>query len=211
MLSNTRILVADDHGIVRMGLVQIIKQLRPHANLSEVEDYKSLSSLISREKFDLAILDVNMPNGTLQQAIDFIKLKQPDLKILIFSSQDEHVYGLRYLKMGADGFLNKHSTKDEIDQALYAMLEKGKFISEGIKDSIVSSSLNKDQQASPLESLSNRELEVASKLVEGLPLKELSNRLNLHSSTISTYKNRVFEKLKIQSIPDLVEVLKMYA
>ncbi|WGF93189.1 LuxR C-terminal-related transcriptional regulator [Aequorivita marisscotiae] len=113
--------------------------------------------------------------------------------------------------MGADGFLNKHSTKDEIDQALYAMLEKGKFISEGIKDSIVSSSLNKDQQASPLESLSNRELEVASKLVEGLPLKELSNRLNLHSSTISTYKNRVFEKLKIQSIPDLVEVLKMYA
>ncbi|WGF93188.1 response regulator [Aequorivita marisscotiae] len=95
MLSNTRILVADDHGIVRMGLVQIIKQLRPHANLSEVEDYKSLSSLISREKFDLAILDVNMPNGTLQQAIDFIKLKQPDLKILIFSSQDEHVYGLR--------------------------------------------------------------------------------------------------------------------
>jgi DNA-binding NarL/FixJ family response regulator len=194
-----------------MGLVQIIKQLRPHALLSEVDDYKSLSSLISRENFDLVILDVNMPNGTLQQAIDFIKLKQPELKILIFSSQDEHLYGLRYLKMGADGFLNKHSSKEKIDDALSAMLEKGQFISEGIKDTILSNTLNKEQKTSPLESLSNRELEVANRLVEGLPLKELSNRLNLHSSTISTYKNRVFEKLKIQSIPDLVEVLRMYA
>ncbi|MCG2417943.1 response regulator transcription factor [Aequorivita sp. F47161] len=211
MHTSTRILVADDHGIVRMGLVQIIKQLRPQALLSEVDDYKSLSSLISRESFDLVILDVNMPNGTLQQAIDFIKLKQPELKILIFSSQDEHLYGLRYLKMGAHGFLNKHSSKDKIDRALYAMLEEGKFISEGIKDTILSNTLNKPQKLSPLESLSNRELEIANKLVEGLPLKELSNRLNLHASTISTYKNRVFEKLKIQSIPDLVEVLKMYA
>jgi DNA-binding NarL/FixJ family response regulator len=194
-----------------MGLVQIIKQLRPQALLSEVDDYKSLSSLISRENFDLVILDVNMPNGTLQQAIDFIKLKQPELKILIFSSQDEHLYGLRYLKMGADGFLNKHSSKEKIDDALSAMLEKGQFISEGIKDTILSNTLNKEQKTSPLESLSNRELEVANRLVEGLPLKELSNRLNLHSSTISTYKNRVFEKLKIQSIPDLVEVLRMYA
>jgi DNA-binding NarL/FixJ family response regulator len=211
MLTGTRILVADDHGIVRMGLVQVIKQLRPQALLAEVDDYKSLSSLISREKFDLVILDVNMPNGTLQQAIDFIKLKQPELKILIFSSQDEHLYGLRYLKMGADGFLNKHSAKDKIDDALCAMLEKGRFMSEEVKDSILSSSLNKQPTSSPLESLSNRELEIANRLVEGLPLKELSKRLNLHSSTISTYKNRVFEKLKIHSIPDLVEVLRMYA
>lgn len=211
MHTNTRILVADDHGIVRMGLVQIIKQLRPHAHLSEVDDYKSLSSLISHENFDLAILDVNMPNGTLQQAIDFIKFKQPELKILIFSSQDENLYALRYLKMGADGFLNKLSSKENIDDALTAMLQKGRFMSEEVKDSILSGTLNNQSTTSPLESLSNRELEIANRLVEGLPLKELSNRLNLHTSTISTYKNRVFEKLKIHSIPDLVEVLRMYA
>ncbi|EGV44571.1 response regulator transcription factor [Bizionia argentinensis JUB59] len=210
MHNGTRILVADDHGIVRMGLVQIIKQLRPQALLSEAEDYKSLSALISKESFDLVILDVNMPNGTLQQAIDFIKLKQPELKILIFSSQDEQLYALRYLKMGANGFLNKLSPKEQIDEALSAMFLKGQYISDEIKDSMVSNTLNKQQSSSPIEVLSNRELEVANKLVEGLPLKELSNQLNLHTSTVSTYKNRVFEKLDIQSIPELVEIFRIY-
>src|SRR5690606_9503866 len=211
MHTGTRILVADDHGIVRMGLMQVIKQLRPQALLSEVEDYKSLSALISKESYDLVILDVNMPNGTLQQAIDFIKLKQPGLKILVFSSQDEQLYALRYLKMGADGFLNKLSSKNQIDAALSAMLQKGRFISEEMKDSMVSQTLNNQKNNSPLEALSNRELEVANKLVEGLPLKELSNQLNLHTSTVSTYKNRVFEKLNIHSIPELVELLRMYS
>lgn len=210
MTSDFRILVADDHIIVRMGLIQIIRQLNPHAHLSEVGDYKALRTIISKEKFDLAIIDVNMPNGTLQQAIDFIKVIQPNLKILVFSSQDESVYALRYLKMGADGFLNKLSSKDEIDKALKAMVEKGRFISEEVKEILFFDTLNKSQSVNPLETLSNRELEVANKLVKGLPLKELSQQLNLHTSTVSTYKNRVFDKLNIQSIPELVEILRMY-
>lgn len=210
MHSGKRILIADDHGIVRMGLVQVIKKLRPSAELYEVEDYKALSSLIAKEKFDLIILDVNMPNGTLQQGIDYIKVKQPGAKILVFSSQDEHLYAHRYLKMGADGYLNKLSSGDKIDQALQSMLEKGKFISDKVKDSLVSQSLNQHKSNSPLELLSDRELEVANKLVEGIPLKELSIQMNLHTSTISTYKNRVFQKLEIQSIPELVELLRMY-
>ncbi len=77
---NIHIVVADDHGIVRMGLIQTIKQLRPDAIISEVEDYKSLYKLIQKEEFDLAIMDVNMPNGTVQEAIDYIKIHQPALK-----------------------------------------------------------------------------------------------------------------------------------
>lgn len=210
MQIDIRILVADDHGIVRMGLIQVIKQLKPHAVLSEVEDYKSLYKLISKEKFDLAILDVNMPNGSLQEAIDFIKMEQPSLKILIFSSQDEQLYAIRYLKMGADGFLHKLSSNEKINQALNAMLEKGRFISEEVREAMIFDSLGKRPVASPLETLSNRELQVANKLCEGLSLKEMSNQLNLHSSTISTYKNRVFEKLNINSIPELIEVLRVY-
>lgn len=210
MQDDLRILVADDHGIVRMGLIQVIKELKPHAILSEVEDYKSLYTLISAEKFDLAIIDVNMPNGSLQEAIEFIKIKQPKLKTLIFSSQDEQLYAVRYLKMGADGFLHKHSPKEKIDQALNTMMREGKFISEPVKEAMISDSLNKQQTASPLESLSNRELQVANKLCEGIPLKEVSDQLNLHTSTISTYKNRVFEKLNINSIPELIEILRMY-
>lgn len=208
--TDTRILVADDHEIVRMGLVQILKKLRPHAIISEVDDYKSLSSRISVEIFDLVILDVNMPNGTLQQAIDFIKIKQPKLKILIFSSQDEGLYALRYLKMGADGFLHKFSNKEKIDMALSMMLQKGRFLSEEMKDLMISNTLNKHDDSSSIEALSNRELEVANKLIEGLTLKELSSQLNLHVSTVSTYKNRIFEKLNVHSIPELIAIMNLY-
>lgn len=206
----SRILVADDHGIVRMGLIQIIKELIPNTQISEVEDYKSLYSLITKEEFDLVVLDVNMPNGSLQEAIDFIKIKNPNLKILIFSSQDEQLYAVRYLKMGADGFLHKLSSKEIIHKALNAMLKQGRFISDEVKEAMVFDSLNNQSKTSPIESLSNRELEVAKKMCEGLTLKEMSNRLNLHSSTISTYKNRVFEKLNINSIPELIEILRLY-
>lgn len=209
MKEGFRILVADDHGIVRMGIIQVLKDLKPLAQFHEVSDYKSLHSIISKETFDLAIIDVNMPNGTIQQAIDFIKTQQPQLRILVFSAQDETTYALRYMKMGADGFLNKLSSKEKIDQAINAMLQKGTFVSEEIKDALVLNSIQKNRQESPLEQLSNRELEVANKLAEGLPLKELSYALKLHSSTVSTYKNRIFKKLNIQSLPELIRILEI--
>ncbi|MFP8892219.1 MULTISPECIES: response regulator transcription factor [Chryseobacterium] len=207
---NIRIVVADDHGIVRMGLIQTIKRFRPDAIISEVEDYKSLYKLILKEEFDLAIMDVNMPNGTVQEAIDYIKLHQPELKILIFSSQDEELYGMRYLKMGAGGYLSKLSSTEVIETALAAMLSKGRYVSDNIKEAIFLESLNGTTKKSPFEALSDRELQIANKLAEGLPLKEISNQLNLHSSTISTYKNRLFEKLKIRSLPELVDILRLY-
>lgn len=205
-----RIIVADDHGIVRMGLIQIIKHLRPSAVISEAEDFKSLYSSLAQDDFDLAILDVNMPNGAMQEAIDYIKINRPKLKILVFSSQDEDLYAMRYLKMGADGFLNKLSSSEKINQALNSMLDRGRYISEEVTHTMVTNSIKGKHDNSPLASLSNRELQIANKLVEGLPLKELSHQLNLHTSTISTYKNRVYEKLEIQSIPELVEILRMY-
>jgi len=208
--ADIRIVVADDHGIVRMGLIQTIKRLMPDAIISEVEDYKSLYKLILNEKPDLAIMDVNMPNGTVQEAIDYIKIHQPELKILIFSSQDEELYGMRYLKMGAGGYLSKLSSTEAIETALTSMLNKGRYVSDNIKEAIFLESLNGATKNSPLEALSDRELQIADKLAEGLPLKEISNLLNLHSSTISTYKNRLFEKLKIRSIPELVEILRLY-
>ena len=205
-----RIIVADDHGIVRMGLIQTLKRLLPEAVIIEVEDFKSMYRVISDEQLDLAIMDVNMPNGTVQEAIDFIKIKQPKLKILIFSSQDEELYALRYLKMGAGGYLSKQSPGAAIETALNSMLTTGRYASEAVKEAMFFESVSGNTKTSPVEILSDRELQIANKLAEGLPLKEISNQLNLHSSTISTYKNRLFEKLQIKSIPELVEILRMY-
>ena len=207
---NVRIVVADDHGIVRMGLIQTVKRLMPEAIILEVEDYKSLYKVILKEELDLAIMDVNMPNGTVQEAIDYMKVHQPDLKILIFSSQDEDLYATRYLKMGAGGYLSKQSSNAIIETALKAMLNTGRYASDDVKEAIFLESLNGSTKKTTLQSLSDRELQIANKLAEGIPLKELSNQLNLHSSTVSTYKNRIFEKLKIRSIPELVEILRLY-
>lgn len=208
--NDERIIVADDHGIVRMGLIQTIKRLRPDAIISEVEDFKSLYKVILKEELDLAIMDVNMPNGSIQEAIDYIKIHKPQLKILIFSSQDEDLYAIRYLKMGADGYLSKQSSTAVIETALSTILSTGRYISDDVKEAIFLESLNGPTKKTTLESLSDRELQIANKLAEGIPLKELSNQLNLHSSTVSTYKNRLFEKLKIRSIPELVEILRLY-
>lgn len=207
---NVRIIVADDHGIVRMGLIQTIKRLLPDAIISEVEDFKSLYKAILKEELDLAIMDVNMPNGSIQEAIDYIKNHKPQLKILIFSSQDEELYAMRYLKMGAGGYLSKQSSSAVIETALTAMLSTGRYASEDVKEAMFLESLSGATKNSPFEALSDRELQIANKLAEGLPLKEISNQLNLHSSTISTYKNRLFEKLKIRSVPELVEILRLY-
>ncbi|REC44284.1 response regulator transcription factor [Chryseobacterium sp. 5_R23647] len=207
---NVRIIVADDHGIVRMGLIQTIKRLLPAAIISEVEDYKSLYKEILKEELDLAIMDVNMPNGSVQEAIDYIKIHQPNLKILIFSSQDEELYAMRYLKMGAGGYLSKQSSHAVIETALTAMLSTGRYASEVVKEAMFLGSLAGATKDSPFEALSDRELQIANKIAEGLSLKEISNQLNLHSSTISTYKNRLFEKLNIRSVPELVEILRLY-
>lgn len=206
-----KILIADDHSIVRIGLSIMIKKLRPNAEIEEADSFKSVLEIINKTKFDLIILDINMPNGNFQQTFDIVKIKQPTVKVLVFSSQDEQTYAIRYLKLGADGFLPKISDDVTLKKALEKMFDKGSYVSEKIKDTIVTNSLNKKQTAqNPLTTLSDREMEIADKLIKGETLKDISNELNLHVSTASTYKTRIFKKLEVQSIPELIDIFRFY-
>lgn len=206
-----KILIADDHGVVRMGLSLIIKKLRPHATIDDVEDYQKVMQKVKENTFDLAILDLNMPNGNFNEALQAIKSKNSETKVLIFSSQDESLYAVRYLKMGADGFLHKDSGEDAINKALTKMLDKGRYMSDEVKDALINDKLNKRETTiNPLEILTGREMEVAERLVVGEPMKDISNNLSLHASTVSTYKTRILEKLKIQTIPDLIKLFNFY-
>ena len=206
-----KILIADDHGVVRMGLSLIIKKLRPNAIIDDVDDYQKVMQMVKEKTFDLAILDLNMPNGNFNEALQAIKLKNSETKVMIFSSQDESLYAVRYLKMGADGFLHKDSSEDAINKALTKMLDKGRYMSEEVKDALINDKLNKRETTiNPLEILTGREMEVAERLVIGEPMKDISNDLNLHASTVSTYKTRILEKLNIQTIPDLIKLFNFY-
>ena len=207
-----KILLADDHGVVRLGLSMIVKKLRPDTIIDEVDDYQKVMNIIKVKTFDLVILDLNMPNGNFQEALQAIKIKNPQTKVMIFSSQDEALYAVRYLKMGADGFLHKLSSEDVINRALIKMLDKGSYMSEDVKDSLIFSNLNHKQSSlvNPLEILTNREMEIAERLITGEAMKEISNDLKIHSSTVSTYKTRILEKLSIQSIPELIKIFDFH-
>lgn len=205
------ILIADDHGIVRLGLSLMIKKLRPQAVVNEVDDYQKVLGAIKKDSYDLIILDINMPNGSFQETLEIIKIKRPKTKVMVFSSQDEHLFAIRYLKMGADGFLHKLSSEENIKNALEKMLNKGSYVSEEVQDAMAFNTLNKDTPVSnPLELLSDREIEIAEHLIKGTSLKDISSELNIHVSTVSTYKTRIFKKLDIQSVPELINVFSFY-
>ncbi len=209
-----KILIADDHSIVRLGASVIIQSTYKDAEITHATTYKEVVDHVKQNHFDLLLLDINMPGGNNIKVIKEIIDLQNDLKILVFSSYDENIYALRYIEAGAAGYLNKNTAMDELGAAIQSIQERGKYMSPSIRDLYVQTLItNKStiQTANPLYKLSNREMDVAKHLIDGHGILEVSSLLNLSSSTVSTYKSRVFEKLQVNNIPELIELFKLHA
>lgn len=202
-------LVADDHSIVRNGLALVIKSTFDNAFVYEAGTFNEIQTFVSEIQIDFLILDISFPEGSVLRMLPGLKALQPNMKILMFSSYDEEVYAVRYFKAGADGYLSKLSTPDDIQHALVTLSQDGKYTSEKIKDKIIASFIHKKSD-NPLETLSERELEIATLLVKGYGNLEISNELDLKATTVSTYKTRVFEKLNITTIPALIQKFDLY-
>lgn len=209
MNKNLSILLADDHSVVRHGISLILKGSFDNLDIAHADDFLKTLQLLKTQDFDLVILDISIPEGKGIQMVELIKGIQPLVKILIFSAHEEELYALRYLKAGADGYLNKLSSETEFQEAFNSMIKNGNYVSQSIKNQIVSNTLNKKSD-NPLELLSNRELEIARLLVRGEGNLEIANKLELQNSTVSTYKNRIFEKLVINNTVALVALFKSY-
>lgn len=208
-----RILIADDQSIIRVGLSIMVKRLRPQSLVNEAVDFNDVLDLVNKNTYDLIVLDVNMPNGNFQQTFDFIKGLLPDTKVLVFSSQAENIYAVRYLEMGADGFLPKMADEKTVGQVLEKLLQKDNYIHTAVGDNVEPGIIRSPRGkglGNPLKTLSARETEIAQKLIRGESLKDISNELNLHSSTASTYKARIFKKLYVKNIPELIDVFRFY-
>lgn len=209
-----RILIADDQSIIRVGLSIMVKRLRPHSLVNEAVDYNDVLDLINKNIYNLIVLDINMPNGSFQRTFDIIKRSLPDTKVLVFSSQLESTYAARYLELGADGFLPKMADEKTVGHILEKVLQKDNLIRTtvggDVEPDITRFSRRGKVSENPLTTLSNRETEIAEKLIRGESLKEISNELNLHSSTASTYKARIFKKLHVKNIPELIDVFRFY-
>jgi len=207
--NNCTFLISDDHSIVRQGISMLINELFINPKIHMSGNFKDTFKILNEIKIDLLILDINFPDGNSINIIKDIKAIQPDIKILIFTAYDEDIYALRYLNSGASGYLNKGSSEEEMKQALTNMILYGKYINQNVKEKILDSYISKSP-INPIEQLSNRELEVARMLIKGYGNLEISDLLNIKKTTVSTFKNRIFEKLEINNLATLIELFRLY-
>lgn len=203
-------LIADDHSIVRQGVALMIRELFFNASVLQAGSFKEILSTLKQQTVDLLILDISFPDGNSLNLIGQAKALQPEVRILIFSAYDENLYALRYLNAGASGYLNKGCTEEEMKHALISMMVSGKYVTQNIKDQILDSYISK-KPLNPLELLSDREIEVARLLIKGFGNMEISETLKIKKSTVSTFKNRIFEKLAIDNLPDLIDLFQLYS
>lgn len=200
---------ADDHSVVTQGISFILKDLYNGATVYQIESFSEIIKVLNSTTIDLLILDINFPDGSSLNLLPTLKKIQPDLKILIFSGYDEDIYAVRYLSAGANGYLNKLSSEEEIKHAIKTVMTSGKYTSKNIQDKIMDSYILK-KPSNPLEQLSNREIEIAKFLVDGRSNIDISKSLNIKKTTVSTYKNRIFEKLSIDTLSGLIQIFQLY-
>ena len=208
--NNCTFLIADDHCIVSQGISMLINEIFINAKIYQSGNFKETLKILDESKIDILVLDINFPDGNSINIIKDIKASQPDIKILIFTAYNEDIYALRYLNSGASGYLNKGSSEEEMKLALTSMVLTGKYITQNVKDRILDSYISKSP-INPIEQLSNRELEVARMLIKGHGNLEISDILNIKKTTVSTFKNRIFEKLEIENLASLIEVFRIYS
>jgi len=186
----------------------------PECVITQAQDYNEVLKLLQEEVFDLLLLDINMPGGNNIRVVKEILEIQESIKILIFSSYDESLYALRYIEAGAAGFVNKSTAMAELSNAILTIRERGKYMSDEVKDLYVkklTQSKSKLNTMNPLSRLSNREVDVAKYLIQGHGIIEISTTLDLSPSTVSTYKSRIFEKLNVSNIPELIEIFRIHS
>lgn len=213
-MSMIEVLLADDHGIVRLGTSIVVKEVLPKANITQVEDYDGLIRLLEEKPYDLLFLDINMPGGNNIKMVPKILEVQPDIKILVYSSYEETLYALRYMQAGAHGYLSKNSTKTQLAEAITSVLERGKYMTDDVRDQYLQSVTKGKsilRSENPINKLSNREVDVARHLAQGMSVIEVSREMNLSTSTVSTYKTRIFDKLQVDNIIDFIDKFRLHA
>lgn len=203
-----KLLLVDDHSIIRTGLQLIIKSFLPESKIDEAEDGNSAFDKLKNNEYDLVIMDVSMPNtDTLDLVSKILKLKL-NLKILMFSMNNEGIYAKRFLRLGAKGYLKKDASSDELKKAIKAVLNDEEYLSPDLSPVLLNDFYSKSISKNPFDRLSPREFEIFQHLIRGESIVKISEKLKLHSSTVGTHKARALDKLKCKNLIELSELAK---
>lgn len=202
-------LLADDHSIVRQGMEITISDIVPDAIFYHTSSLQKVIELVETKGIEIAVMDAHFPDGNSLHIIADMKKANPDIRILIFSGLEEEVHALKFFKAGANGYLSKLSEEEEVKEALLHFIQKGEFYSEISRNLLVQLIANPDL-INPLSRLTKRELQIAEMYADGLGNLEISNSLDIKQNTVSTIKKNIFEKLKIENIVELIDLIKTH-
>lgn len=197
-----KILIADDHAIVRKGLRLLLLEEYPSAEIVEAGDAETLVNKIIQQEWDVVICDISMPGRSGLDALSQIKQISPKLPVLIMSMYPEDQYALRVLKAGAAGYLGKETIHDDIVKAIQTVQLGKKFITPTIAEKLAKA-FEVDTTDQLHEKLSDREFDVFKMLASGKAVSEIANQFALSVTTVSTYRSRVLEKMGMKSNADL--------
>lgn len=211
-MENTSVtfLLADDHSLIRQGIEFLVEELGFDGDIFHANTLKKvLDTLENQDHIDIVIIDAIFPDGNSLTIIPEIRTMKPNVKILVFSGVDENTQSVKYINAGANGFLTKLSEEEDIKNAILKIHQHGSYLST-ITQGLLMDNVRKRKSDNSLQSLTGKEMEIAKMLAQGLGNLEIANNLNVKQNTISTVKKRILDKLNIQNIVELIDILNSH-
>jgi two-component system invasion response regulator UvrY len=205
----TKVVICDDHKIVREGLKQIINVFDDFDVVAEAESGEALFQQLRNTEADIVILDVSLPGRSGLEVLKQLKALYPSIGVLVLSMYPEDQFAIRMLKAGASGYLHKDSAPDVLVEALRTVARGGEYLSQKITR-LLYREMSENNQQMPHKKLSDREYEVMLYIGEGKSISEIANQLSLSVKTISTYRTRVLDKMTLENNSDLVKYIMLH-
>jgi DNA-binding NarL/FixJ family response regulator len=197
-----RALIADDHAVVLKGLKQVLSDTPDIAVVAEANTGQQVLDIIRTKPVDVVVLDIAMPDGNGLDVLRSLKRERPSLPVVVLSMHSEEQYGVLVLKAGAAGYLTKESAPDQLIAAIRKVIGGGKYISTALAEKLAFD-LESDPNVPLHERLSSREYQVLGMIAIGKTVGEIAQTLGLSAKTISTYRSRILEKMKMQKNAEL--------
>ena len=200
----TRILIVDDHAILRRGLMELLSDEFHAAAYGEAADAVQALEQLRKKEWDVALLDIALPGKSGLDLLKELKLEWPKLPVLVLSAHPEDQFAVRALKAGAGGYLTKESAPEELAKAIRKILAGGRYVSPTLAEKLALG-VTKDLTRTPHETLSDREYDVMSRIASGKTVTEIAEEMTLSAKTISTYRARVLVKLGVKNSAAIVQ------
>lgn len=197
-----RLLLVDDHAVVRAGFRRILEAGFSGVEITEATNASEALQQVVQQGFDVIVLDISLKGRNGLEVLKEIRILQPDARVLIMTMHEEDQYALRSYKAGAAGYITKDTAPDELLAAVYKVHSGGKYVSAAMAETLASH-LTAEHSA-PHEALSDRELQVLAMIAAGKTVKQIGVELSLSEKTISTYRTRILEKLKLKTTAELI-------